>query len=239
VKDNDAIKALIVEIDSPGGTSVGGEQLYVDLRDIAKKKPVVAVMRTMATSAAYMAALGTDHIVAREGTITGSVGVIVQTAEVTRLADKLGIDPITVKSGSLKATPSPIEKFNPADEAMLQDVVNDFFNYFVDLVVTRRKLTDEQLEQIQNGRVFTGRQALKVNLVDQLGGEPEALRWLGKNKKIDTELEIKTVKVKKPENLLTDLSETISSGTILENLLGNQHGLVSIWRPGSAIQSQQ
>ena len=101
VADDDKVKALLVKIDSPGGTYVGGEALYESLRQVGGKKPVVAIMGTTATSAGYMSALGSDHIVARSSTLTGSIGVILQTADVTGLLDKIGIKSVVVKSGSL------------------------------------------------------------------------------------------------------------------------------------------
>jgi len=107
LKDDDKVKAIIVKINSPGGTVVGGENLYLGLRDVAGEKPVVAVMGSTATSAAYMTAIGTDRIFARQGTLTGSIGVIMQTADMTKLLEKIGVKPEIIKSGLLKAQPNP------------------------------------------------------------------------------------------------------------------------------------
>ncbi|HEX9702626.1 MAG TPA: S49 family peptidase, partial [Rhodospirillales bacterium] len=123
-------KALLVKIDSPGGTYVGGEALYQALRRVAKKKPVVALMGTTATSAGYMTALASDHIVARASSLTGSIGVIMQTADVTGLLDKLGIKPETIKSGPLKAQPNPMEPFTPDARKATEAVIKDFFDMF-------------------------------------------------------------------------------------------------------------
>ena len=112
--ENDKIKALIVRIDSPGGTTLGGEALYHQIKQFSDNgKPVVVVMRTLATSAGYMAAMGGDHVIARKGTITGSIGVIIQSAEFTELAEKIGVNFNTFKSGDLKASPSPFERTSP------------------------------------------------------------------------------------------------------------------------------
>ena len=124
-----AVKALIVEIDSPGGTFVGGEALYNHLRSVAKEKPVVAVMAGTATSAAYMAAIGTSRVLARNGTVTGSIGVIMQTADITGMLEKLGIKPETVKSSPLKAQPNPIEPFPLAAREATEVVVGDLFAF--------------------------------------------------------------------------------------------------------------
>jgi protease IV len=238
MRDNEAIKAVIVSIDSPGGTSVGGQQLYEDLRDLSKEKPVVAVMRTMATSAAYMAAIGTERVFASEGTITGSIGVIIQSAEVSKLVEKLGIEPITVKSGKLKGTPSPFEPYREEDEAMLRAMLNDFFEYFLNLVKERRKLTEEQLAIIRDGRVVGGKQALGLNLIDQLGGEKEAVEWLNKKHSIDKELEIRDVEVVKEEDLLTRVAKSVASSAGISNILVNLDGMVSIWHP-AVLKNQQ
>ena len=132
---NDKAKALIVNVNSPGGTTVGGEELYQQFKDIsAAGKPVVVVMKTLATSAGYLIALGSDHIIARNGTLTGSIGVIVQSAEFTDLAEKFGVKLETFKSAPLKATPSPFEKTTPAAAAAIDSVIQDFFHYFVGLV---------------------------------------------------------------------------------------------------------
>ena len=152
----DAVKALIVEIDSPGGTFVGGEALYNDLRSVAEQKPVVAVMGGTATSAAYMAAIGTSWVFAHNGTVTGSIGVIMQTADITGMLEKLGIKPETVKSGPLKAQPNPMEPFLPAARDATEVVVGDLFAIFVDMVATRREIDRDKVLALSDGRVFLG-----------------------------------------------------------------------------------
>ena len=158
--DDPAIKALIVNINSPGGTVVGGESLYFALRDVSKQKPVVAVMREIATSAGYMIALGADHIVARQSTITGSIGVLMQSTDLTGLLDKLGIKPEVVKSSPLKAQPNPLEPFSDDARRAAQEIIADMQDMFVGLVKDRRELDDASLRKVSDGRIFTGRQAL-------------------------------------------------------------------------------
>jgi len=226
-------KAVLVWLDTPGGSAVGGQQLYLDLLRLSKKKPVVAVMRTMATSAGYMAALGSDHIVAREGTITGSIGVIMEAFEATELAEKLGIRPITVKSGPYKATPNPLEKYTPDQDKVMQAVIKDFFNWFVDIVTERRKLPRERVVELADGRVYTGRQALANKLVDELGGEQEAVDWLEKKRHISTGLEIKDVKLEKENPSLLDVFSQIANGKIGARFLQRLDGLTAIWQPNS------
>jgi len=234
IENNQNVKAVIVRIDSPGGTTVASEEIYLALRRIAQTKPVVAEMRSFATSGGYLAAIGTDYIVAREGTLTGSIGVIMQSAELTDLAKKLGINPIVVRSGELKAAPTPLEKMSPKAEKMLQGIIQDFFEYFIGLVKDRRKLTDEQVAAIADGRVVSARQALDLHLIDAIGGEPELLAWLKKEHQVDDTLEVLDYEVPEDESPLKEILDGATAGTIFENLsTAPLDGLVSIWHPNA------
>ncbi len=182
--DSASASAVIVHINSPGGTTAGGEMLYRALRRISGKKPVVAVFGTAATSAAYMAGIATDYIVARGNTITGSVGVIFQWPDFSGLLDKIGVKVEEIKSGPLKATPSP---YKPTDEASRQasmELVMEAQTWFLSLVTERRKLAPETLEQVKTGRVFSGRQAVSLGMVDALGDEMDARDWLERTRGI-------------------------------------------------------
>jgi protease IV len=236
--NNKNIRALIVRLDTPGGSVVGGEETFHKLRAIAKVKPVVAVMRGMATSAGYMIAVGGDYIVAREGTLTGSIGVILETAEFTNLAEKIGVTPITIKSTPLKGSPGMFEKNTPEAEASLRAVVLDTYQMFVDMVAMRRGFTPEEMHTLADGRVYTGRQALKLKLVDAIGGEEDARAWLEKEKKIDNTLYIKDIE-KKPKEFPT-LADFMS-GTARRLLGLSPHtsgldGMLAIWHPSLQIQ---
>lgn len=234
IEKDDNVKAVILRIDTPGGTTVASEEIYLELRKIAKKKPVVATMRSFATSGGYLAAIGADHIIAREGTVTGSIGVIMQTFEATELAKKIGIKPIVVRSGELKAAPTPAEKMTPKARKMLEGIIDDFFQYFIGLVKTRRGLTDDQVKAISDGRVVSARQAIKLNLVDEIGGEAEALAWLKDKHQIDTTLEIRDHEVSEDESPFKQLLESASAGTIFEDISTVPlDGLVSIWHPSA------
>ncbi|MDX2265078.1 MAG: signal peptide peptidase SppA [Hyphomicrobiales bacterium] len=183
--DASSAKAVIVHINSPGGTTAGGEMLYNSLRRISEKKPVVAVLGTAATSAAYMAGIASDHIVARGSTITGSVGVIFQWPDVSGLLDKIGVKVEEIKSGPLKAVPSPYAPVDEAGRQASQELVAEAQRWFLSLVTDRRKLSPEALEAVKTGRVFSGRQALALGLIDGLGDENDAKAWLEKTKDID------------------------------------------------------
>ncbi|MBL8905487.1 MAG: signal peptide peptidase SppA [Rhizobiales bacterium] len=190
LRDSETAKALIIRLDTPGGTTAGSEALYEAIREIAKTRPVVAVMDTIAASGGYITAIAADHIVARGNTITGSIGVIFQWAEVSKLMDTLGVRIDEIKSGDLKAEPSPFkpipEKARDVSNAMVQDA----FRWFTGLVAERRRLPMERVLVLSDGRVYTGRQALTEKLVDDIGGEEKAVDWLVKDKKIASDLEI-------------------------------------------------
>ncbi|MFO1184750.1 MAG: signal peptide peptidase SppA [Bauldia sp.] len=188
---NDQVKAVIVAINSSGGSTTGGETLYEALRNLAEAKPTVVTMGTVAASAAYMAALAADHIVARRTTVTGSIGVVFESPEVSGLLDKLGVKMDEIKSAPLKAEPSPFHPASPEARAVIAGVVADTFGWFVDLVAERRKLDRPTALGLADGRVFTGQQALAVKLVDEIGGEDAARAWLTRSKGISGDLPVR------------------------------------------------
>jgi protease-4 len=209
---------------------VGGEALYSRLRQIAEKKPIVAVMGEVATSAAYMTAIGSDHIVAHDGTLTGSIGVILQTADVTGLLDKVGIKPEAVKSSPLKAQPNPLEPFTPEAREATRKVVSDIYEMFVSMVQKRRGLSREQVDMVADGSVFTGRQAKEIGLVDILGGEREARAWLAEKHGIDQSLPVQDVQPRGPGQELRDMVGGFIGKAVLPERL-TLDGLVSVWHP--------
>ncbi|MFQ5625103.1 MAG: signal peptide peptidase SppA [Methyloligellaceae bacterium] len=184
------VTAVILRINSPGGTTIGGESLHRALLKLRKKKPVVAVFSTLATSAAYMAGIASDHVIARGSSITGSVGVILQWAEVTEMLDKLGIKMEEVKSGPLKAVPSPFRPLDEAGRTLTQEMVSESQKWFVDLVAKNRSIDPDAIPGLTEGRIYSGRQALKLKLIDQLGGEDDAIAWLEKNRQIEKDLKV-------------------------------------------------
>lgn len=229
IAEDKRAKALLVRFNSPGGTTVGGEELYLQLREVAKHKPVVASMRTVCASACYMAALGTDHILAREGSLTGSIGVIMQSAEISRLADKLGITPITIKAGKYKDVPSFTEPLSSEDRALVQQVVSEAYENFLQMVIKRRPLSEDKIRELANGQVFTGSQAAKNHLVDGLGGEKEALDWL-KSRKISPSLDIREIEPEPEFEGLFDKLAQASGLKFLGELSVGLDGLISIWQ---------
>ena len=248
--ENDSVKAVIVAIDSSGGATTGGEALYESLRRLADAKPTVATVGTVAASAAYMAAIATDHIVARRTSITGSIGVLFQYPEVSELMDKLGVKLEEVKSAPLKAEPSPFKPTSPEARAVIAGLVNDTYNWFVDIVAERRGLARGTALTLADGRIFTGRQAIEQKLVDTLGGEEEALAWLAKERGVDDTLPIKDWEPKRPSEGFFSYSNAVAlwfarelgfspdllRGSVIDRFVPERlklDGLLSVWQGSS------
>lgn len=200
IAENDSVKGLIVSLNSPGGTTYGGEVIYKAIRRVAAKKPVVTDIRTLAASAAYMIAVAGDHIVAGDTSLTGSIGVIFQYGQVKPLLDKLGVSLEEIKSAPLKAEPSPFHAPPPEALDAIRGTVMDSFDWFVTLVSERRKLNRADTLKLADGRIFTGRQAKAVKLVDALGGEAE-IRDYFEQKKVAAALPILEWKAKEETSL--------------------------------------
>ncbi|MCZ6586885.1 MAG: signal peptide peptidase SppA [Alphaproteobacteria bacterium] len=230
IAKDQSVRALIVHVDSPGGTVVGGEDLYRSLLVVGEQKPVVTVMGTVAASAAYMTAVAGDRIFAREGTITGSIGVLFQTVDITRLLDKIGVKPESLKSGPLKAVPSPTEPLTDEARAATQALVFDLFDFFIDLVVERRPLDRAQVLQLADGRVYTGRQAVANGLIDEIGGESAARDWLAVEKDIPHSVPTITLKPKSERSGLSEALSGLTGKSLFSNAL-TLDGLLSVWHP--------
>ena len=191
--DNDHVKALIVVINSPGGSVAGGEGLHNVIARVAGKKPVVAVMGGTAASAGYMIALPAARIFAREGTLTGSIGVLLETGEFSGLLKTLGITAEAITSGPLKDQPSLIRPLSPEGRDVLHGLVNDMYDQFVGMVAAGRHMDAARVRELADGRAYTGRQALKLGLVDAIGGERDARNWLAETKNISVDLPVDDV----------------------------------------------
>lgn len=231
VLEDPRAKAVIVKFDSPGGTTYAGEEIYLQLKELAAKKPVVGVMGTLCASACYMSAMGVHYAVAREGTLTGSIGVLMQSMEVSRLADKLGITPITIKSGAMKDVPSLTEPMTEEERKVVAESVTDAYDHFVRLIVENRKMDDAKVRELADGRIYTGNQAVKLGLVDGLGGIKEAKAWLQKERKISPKLEIQEIRPKPEyESLFDQMAQATGMKIFSKSSIGLD-GLVSIWHP--------
>lgn len=241
-------KAVLVEIESPGGTTTGSERLYEELRRVAEKKPVVAVVGTLAASGAYIAALAADTIVARGNSLVGSIGVLFQYPNVTKLLNNWGVEVETIKSSPLKAAPNGLEPTSPAAREAVASLVADSYVWFKDLVKQRRDLDDAQLEKVSDGRIFTARQGMPLKLVDLIGGQHEAIDWLVANKGIAKDLPVREWKKKSSLERLglvsgaAGLARVAGLGSIadiLEKTIALERsveldGLLAIWQHSAA-----
>ena len=205
--EDSKIKAIILHINSPGSTAFAGEELYVTLKKISQNKPVVSVLETVAASGGYMAALGTDYILARNMTITGSIGVLWQSFEVVEMANKLGIKFIEIKSSPLKASPNPMEIMTPEVKAVAMETVDDSYQIFLKMLMESRKMDKNQAIKLADGRIYTGMRAKELNLIDAIGGEDEALAWLEGEKKIPAKTKVIDVELEKPESITSELAK--------------------------------
>ena len=237
--------AAILSIDSPGGTTTGAEALYDELRQLAAKKPTVAVVDGMAASGAYIAAIAADGIVARGNSMVGSIGVLMQMPNAAKLMEIVGVKMEEIKSAPLKAAPNPYEPTTPEARAAVAAMIADSYNWFKGLVKERRKLDDASLAIVSDGRVFTGRQGIELKLVDRIGGEREAIAWLEAEKGVAKGLKVRDWK--KPRKietfgLLGALAEAAGLDRIAAALTAADglarapllDGLLAIWQ-GSAL----
>ncbi|ORE94475.1 signal peptide peptidase SppA [Acuticoccus yangtzensis] len=240
VREDDDVAAVLLSIDSPGGTSVGGERLYEALRTVAIDKPVVAHINTLGASAAYMTAMAADHIVAHRTSLTGSIGVIIQYGQVGGLLDKIGVSMDKVTSGPLKAEPDPFGSTPPEAVDVLQSVVDDSYAWFLSLVVERRGLEEATARRLADGRIYTGTQALEAGLIDEIGGEDAAVAWLARDRNLSPNLPIKTYKPRAERDFsLTARMTSAIADRILGALgitlpsfpsTGSVDGLLSLWQ---------
>ena len=178
IAERDTVRALIVTIDSPGGSVAGGESLYQAIGLVAAKKPVVAVMGGTAASAGYMIAMPAARVFAREATITGSIGVILETGEASGLLKTIGITAEAITSGPLKDQPNLAHPLSEKGREVLKGLVMDMYDQFVAMVARGRHMPDDRVRELADGRAYTGRQALGLGLIDAIGGEREARVWL-------------------------------------------------------------
>ncbi|GJD52460.1 hypothetical protein OPKNFCMD_5225 [Methylobacterium crusticola] len=191
VGESGAVSGVVVSINSPGGTTTGSEELFRNLRLLAEKKPVVAFVDGTAASGAYITALAADHIVARETALVGSIGVLFQYPDLSGLLDKVGVKVEEVKSSPLKAEPSGFHPTPPEARAALQAIIGDTFAWFKGLVADRRGMTPAQIDAVADGRVFSGRQSVGLRLVDETGGERQAVAWLEREKGVAKDLPVR------------------------------------------------
>ena len=187
--------AVIVHINSPGGTTAGSEQLYDALTRLKAKKPLVVVVEGLAASGGYIAAIAADQIIAQQSSLVGSIGVLFQFPNFAELLKTVGVKVEEVKSSPLKAAPNGFEPTSPEAREALASLVKDSYAWFRGLVKERRAMDDALLEKVSDGRVFTGRQAVELKLIDQLGDEKTAVAWLVAQKGVQADLPVRDYKL--------------------------------------------
>jgi protease-4 len=243
--------AVIVHINSPGGTTAGSEQLFDALTRLKAKKPLVVVIEGLGASGAYITALASDHIIAQQTSLVGSIGVLFQFPNFTDLLKTVGVKVEEVKSAPLKAAPNGYEPTSPEARAALDALVKDSFAWFKDLVKARRHMDDATLQTVSDGRVFTGRQALGLKLIDELGDEKTAVKWLQAQNKIKGDLPVRDYKLSPRFSDMTFLRaaaatalESLGLPTVARFIGGNGaaglseqlqlDGMLALWRPAGA-----
>jgi protease IV len=244
-------RAVIVHVDSPGGTTAGSEQLYDALMRVREKKPLVIVVDGLAASGGYITALAGDHIFAKQTSLVGSIGVLFQYPNVADLLGKIGVKVESIKSSPLKAAPDGFEPTSPEARAAIESIIKDSYAWFRGLVQSRRHLSDEELQTVADGRVFTGHQGVALKLVDELGDERSAVAWLASEKKIDGKLPVRDYKL---HDRLSDLPflhaaaaaalDAAGLGTLARHFEDwggiqaverlNLDGLLALWHPATA-----
>lgn len=250
IAESDAVKGVILSINSPGGSTTGGEALYVALRELAEKKPMTTLIGTLGASAGYMTALTSDHVIARHNSLTGSIGVYIQFGNIKGLLDTLGVQIDVVKSGPLKAQPNFFEPTTDAAKANLQAVIDDSYDWFVKIVSERRKLDEARVRALATGGIYSGVRAQSLGLVDALGGEKEAVAWLEEERGVAEDLPVITWSPKSDieelpfaSRLAAALGQGLSQG-LLSRIDDAKHivpaavsldGLVSVWHAPEAI----
>jgi len=193
--ENSHAAAVVVHINSPGGTTAGSEQLYDSLVRLKAKKPLVVVVEGLAASGGYITAIAADHIVAQQSSLVGSIGVLFQFPNFNELLKTIGVKVEEVKSSPLKAAPNGFEPTSQEARDALDALVKDSYAWFKGLVKERRGMDDAQLEKVADGRVFTGHQAIDLKLIDELGDEKTAVAWLVAQKNVKKDLPVRDYKL--------------------------------------------
>lgn len=241
-------RAVIVHVNSPGGTTAGAEQLHDALLRLKGRKPIVVVIDGLAASGGYIAALASDHIIAQSSSLVGSIGVLFQYPNVHELLKTVGVKVEEVKSSPLKAAPNGFEPTSPEARAALEAIVMDSYAWFRDMVKDRRHMDERLLTRVADGRVFTGRQGIELKLIDALGDEKTAIAWLAKEKNISADLPVRDYRLRERLGDLSFLHVAVVTvldavglrsfarrmeawGTIQAVERLNLDGLLALWHP--------
>lgn len=237
-----SVKGLVLDIDSPGGAVTGGEELHDAIERFARVKPVVATMRGMGASAGYMIAVPARRIFAERATLTGSIGVLMESPDVSGLLDRIGVTVNQLTSGPMKGQPSVVRPISPEGKVMLQGVVNDLFGQFVAMVVAGRHMPEDKVRSLADGRPYTGQQAVALGLVDSLGTPEDARVWLAQTCGLPKTAPLEVIggvpqKFWSARHMIGQMTGAVlsqfglSAAQILPEMPEGIDGAVSIWKP--------
>ena len=232
LQSNENVKGVIVSIDSPGGSTFAGESLYNELRLVSNKKPVVAQIGAYGASGGYLIALAADHIIAQRNSITGSIGVALELFNTSNLLEKVGVTYDAVTSSPLKDQPNLFQEINEEGLSVMEDLVNDTYDWFIGIVAERRSFSLERAKEIGDGRIYNGNQALKLGLIDEIGEGREVLNWMDNQLGLDEKLPVVNWETNQNNTKLT-LSDifTISISEIVKNILVSNFGIQTNFHP--------
>ena len=225
---NSSVKAIVLRINSPGGAVVPSQEIYDKILHLKKSKKVVVSMGSVAASGGYYVACAADRIIANPGTITGSIGVIIQFSQMQELLKKIGLKTIVVKAGRYKDTGSSVRDMTPDEKDLIQGVIDDIHNQFIEVVLSNRNIPREKVEDITDARIFTGRQALKMGLVDDLGNMEYAIDVASDLAGIKGKAEVVYPEKKRKSLLKYLVSETLSAFS--EEFRGDDTGISYLYR---------
>ena len=225
--ENPTVRAFVIRINSPGGGVAASQEIYEVIKKVRQDygKPVVASLASVGASGGYYIAAAADKIVANPGTITGSIGVIIQIPNISELLDKVGIRSVVIKSGPYKDIASATRELSPGERELLQRLIDDIHDQFIQAVVDGRGLPREEVELVADGRVLTGRQALDLGLVDQLGNLQDAIEAAADMGDIPRDSQI--VKLERREFSLLRLLLGSTATSWGQKFLGKEGGQVS------------
>ena len=218
---SDSVRGMLLAVDSPGGTVAGGEGLHAALSRFRAAKPLVAVFGGTAASAGYMIAMPAERVFAREGSVTGSIGVLLQSLDGQEAMRMLGLRAEAITSGPLKDQPSPFRPLTDEGRAALRAVVDDLHAQFIRMVAEGRRMPEEQVRALADGRIMTGRQALSAGLVDQIGGEAEARTHLASAHDIPADLPVRDLRARDLRERSFGAALGEGFGAALAQTLGN------------------
>lgn len=212
-REDEDIKAIVIRVDSPGGVVGPSQEIYRAVARTRETKTVIASMGAVAASGGYYAIAAADGIVANPGTITGSIGVILEYTNFQELLDKIGLVPVIIKSGAFKDTGSPVRQMTPEEEALLKDFVDSLHQQFVAAITEGRRMDLDTVQRLADGRIYTGQKAKELGLVDRIGNLEDAVEWAGRRAGIEGDI-VTVYPPQKTAPILQLLSKS------LETLLG-------------------